>query len=89
MDAHKLAAFDIPNRDNIHRYQCNNPIKLSLVGISKDLMTLASFDIPTRDNIHLYQCNNPILLNFFFQCNLNEAMLWVYNSYGARLSPSE
>ena len=25
-DARKLASFDIPTRDNIHRYQCNNPI---------------------------------------------------------------
>ena len=22
----KLASLDIPTRDNIHRYQCNNPI---------------------------------------------------------------
>ena len=27
-DARKLASFDIPTRDNIHRYQCNNPIIL-------------------------------------------------------------
>ena len=26
MDARKLASFDIPTRDNIHQYQCNNPI---------------------------------------------------------------
>ena len=26
MDARKLASFHIPTRDNIHRYQCNNPI---------------------------------------------------------------
>ena len=25
-DAVKLASFDIPTRDNIHRYQCNDPI---------------------------------------------------------------
>ena len=25
-DARKLASFDIPTRDNIHQYQCNNPI---------------------------------------------------------------
>ena len=25
-DARKLVSFDIPTRDNIHRYQCNNPI---------------------------------------------------------------
>ena len=29
-DARKLASFDIPTRDNIHRYQCNNPIKSTL-----------------------------------------------------------
>ena len=28
-DAHKLASFDIPTWDNIHRYQCNNPILLA------------------------------------------------------------
>ena len=28
MDARKLVSFDIPTRDNIHRYQCNNPIIL-------------------------------------------------------------
>ena len=26
MDARKRASFDIPTRDNIHKYQCNNPI---------------------------------------------------------------
>ena len=25
-DARKLASFDIPTRNNIHRYQCNNPL---------------------------------------------------------------
>ena len=30
-DARKLASFDIPTRDNIHRYQCNNPILLEYV----------------------------------------------------------
>ena len=25
-DTHKLASFDIPIRDSIHRYQCNNPV---------------------------------------------------------------
>ena len=28
--ARKLASFDIPTRDNIHRYQCNNPILLNI-----------------------------------------------------------
>ena len=27
-DARKLASFDIPTRDNIHQYQCNNPLLL-------------------------------------------------------------
>ena len=26
MDVRKLVFFDIQTRDNIHRYQCNNPI---------------------------------------------------------------
>ena len=29
-DARKLASFDIPTRDNIHRYNCNNPIFIFL-----------------------------------------------------------
>ena len=27
-DARKLSSFDIPTRDNIHQYQCNNTILL-------------------------------------------------------------
>ena len=30
MGYRKLASFDIPTRDNIHQYQCNNPILSSI-----------------------------------------------------------
>ena len=42
-DARKLTSFDIPSRDNIHRYQCNNLIiyKQTLIMNGTLLSTLA------------------------------------------------
>ena len=35
-DASLRASFDIPTRDNIHRYQCNNPILSPLYAANCD-----------------------------------------------------
>ena len=57
-DARKLASFDIPTRDNIHRYQCNNPILLHKVYTNErnngGLYCTASSHFHTRKSFHSY-----------------------------------
>ena len=36
----KLASFDIPTRDKIHQYQCNNPIILTIITITETHLIL-------------------------------------------------
>ena len=47
-DARKLPSFDIPTRDNIHRYQCNNPISYH-VNVAEKLQQPLNQE---RDDIH-------------------------------------
>ena len=54
-DARKLAAFDIPTRDNIHRYPCNSPIiqnitKIKSEDAQKEPQSIKLLKIPKNSN---------------------------------------
>ena len=42
----KLASFDIPTQDNIHRYQCNDPILFNIFMVKCLRFDLIALSLP-------------------------------------------